>query len=102
MRRVVWSEAARAEYRNILTYLAERNPSAAEIVGQRIKETIANLTDQPTGRPGRVFGTYEKVVLRTPYIIAYGLWEAPEGGETLNVLHVIHGARDWPEGRWPE
>jgi len=36
-------------------------------------------------------------VLRTPYILAYALSE-----DTLTILRVIHGSRDWPEDAWPE
>jgi toxin ParE1/3/4 len=43
-----------------------------------------------------------KVVRGIPYIIAYALGEEPQGQETITVLRVIHGARDWPEESWPE
>jgi plasmid stabilization system protein ParE len=56
----------------------------------------------PTGRKGRVSGTYEKVVGGLPYIIAYALGDDPPHQETITILHVIHGARDWPEETWPE
>lgn len=37
-----------------------------------------------------------------PYIIAYAIGPYPAGGEVVTILHVIHGARDWPPGRWPK
>lgn len=36
-----------------------------------------------------------------PYIVAYEIIAHPEGGETVAILHVIHGARDWPAEQWP-
>ena len=36
-----------------------------------------------------------------PYIIAYAI-DRKDDAETIAVLHVIHGARDWREGEWPE
>ena len=60
------------------------------------------LAATPTGRKGRVTGTYEKVVRAMPYIIAYALGDQPKGHETVTILRVIPGARDWREDSWPE
>ena len=65
-------------------------------------KAVSNLGEIPTGRPGRVVGTYEKVVARTPYIVAYSLQQTSDDEDTLTVLRVIHGARDWPQGGWPD
>ena len=78
-RRVVWSDTARDNYLALLRTIAEDNPDAA----------------------GRVSGTCEKVLPGLPYILAYELVSRPEGGEVVAILHVIHGARDWPAGEWP-
>lgn len=100
-RRVVWSETARAEYLKIIAYIAERNPDAAERVAGQIESAGASLGEFATGRAGRVKDTYEKVVTDLPYIVAYEIVPLPEGGEMVAILHVIHSARDWPEGGWP-
>jgi toxin ParE1/3/4 len=44
------------------------------------------------GRPGRVPGTRELVIPRTPFIVPYRLV-----GNTIQVLRIFHGARRWPE-----
>jgi plasmid stabilization system protein ParE len=44
------------------------------------------------GRPGRVDGTHELVIQRTPYIAAYRI-----AGNTAFILRVMHGAQVWPE-----
>jgi toxin ParE1/3/4 len=50
------------------------------------------LTDTPEiGRPGRVEGTREPIVPRTPYIV-----DSVEG-EMVTILRVLHGAQEWPE-----
>ena len=67
-----------------------------------IDQTIHALSATPTGRKGRVGGTYEKVVRGMPYIIAYALGDEPMGDETITILRVIHGARDWREETWLE
>lgn len=43
------------------------------------------------GRAGRIRGTRELVVTGTPYVVAYRIM--PEG---VQVLAVVHGARDRP------
>ena len=101
-RRLVWSDRARQDFREIVAYIAERNLPAAAKVAERIDQAVCALAHMPTGRRGRVMGTYEKPLPGLPYIIAYALEAAPAGDEVLAVLRVIHGARDWPAGTWPE
>jgi toxin ParE1/3/4 len=45
------------------------------------------------GRPGRVKGTRELVIVGTPYIVAYRI-----KGDAVQVLRVLHGAQKWPQG----
>lgn len=100
MRPVVWAEAARRDYLDLLHYIAADNPPAAERVAEAIADAGSRLGDFATGRPGRVTGTYEKPVPRLPYIISYAL--LPVGGrESVVILRVIHAARDWPDEAWP-
>lgn len=101
MRIVVWSDAARRDYLDIIRYISEDDPFAAESVTERLDAAALRLGRMPTGRRGRIVGTYEKVVTGLPYIIAYAIESSPAGGEAVTVLHLIHGARDWPPGRWP-
>jgi toxin ParE1/3/4 len=97
VRRVVWSKHAQNDFGGILDYIAEDNPAAAQRVADRIDQTIRTLAATPSGRRGRVSGTYEKVVRSLPYIVAYALGDEPKGHETITILRVIHGARDWHE-----
>lgn len=67
-----------------------------------IERAVEGLAIRPTGRPGRIAGTYEKSVARQPYIIAYGFARRDDGGEDdLVTLRVVQTARDWPPGRLP-
>lgn len=60
---------------------------------ERIHESVNSLVRFPeSGRPGRIEGTRELVITRTPYIVAYRI-----AGDTLRILPVLHGARRWPE-----
>lgn len=102
MRRVVWSRHAHDDFRGIVAYIARDDPTAARNLATRIDRTIQALAATPTGRRGRVSGTYEKVVRGMPYIVAYALGDGPKTHETITILRVIHGARDWREESWPE
>lgn len=102
MRRVVWAKHAHDDFRDIIGYVAQDDPVAARAVAGRIDRTIRALTAAPTGRKGRVSSTYEKVVRGVPYIIAYALGDESRGHETITILRIIHGARDWRDEEWPE
>jgi plasmid stabilization system protein ParE len=84
-----------------VAHITADNPSAARRVADRIRDTGAALGDRATGRPGRVAGTYEKLVVGLPYIIAYSITNKG-GREVISILRVIHTARDWPAEEWPE
>lgn len=77
----------------LTAYIAEDDLRAAERVVTRILKAAALLSQFPrTGRAGRVAGTREQVVRRTPYILVYNL--APT---RVRVLRVYHGSRSWPQ-----
>lgn len=100
MRPVVWSIEAQRDNLEILRHIAEDNPFAAERVVDAIEEAGNKLGEMVTGRPGRVSGTYEKSLVRPPYIIAYELRDVA-GRESVVIVHVIHTKRNWPAEEWP-
>jgi toxin ParE1/3/4 len=91
---VEWSQRAADDLAALRAFIAEDNPAAAQRVVLRIIRGIEQLlANQPQmGRPGRVPGTRELVVPRTPYVIPYRI-----RNNRLQVLRVYHGARKWPE-----
>lgn len=103
MRRTIWSPRAAAAYRReVLDYLEEQGEPALRRVAGDIERTIEILAQRPIGRPGRVSGTYEKLVVGQPYVVVYALTPSDDGGEDdLVVMRIVHTARDWPPGRWP-
>jgi toxin ParE1/3/4 len=93
MTRVNWTEQAELDVDEIMMLIAEDNPRAAVRVVHDIRAAAEQLTVFPMlGRAGRVAGTRELVVLRTPYVIAYRLL-----ADEVTLLHVFHGARLWPD-----
>jgi toxin ParE1/3/4 len=88
----VLSATAVANLRAIERYIGDHNPTAAESIAAAILERIKLLAGFPAmGRPGRVEGTREFVILGTPYIIVYRA-----RGDYLDIVAVVHGARAWP------
>ncbi len=72
--------------------IALDNPAAARRVAASLRAAIEGLRQFPErGRIGRVTGTRELVVPRTPFIVAYRV-----AGDAIDVLAVIHAARSWP------
>ena len=89
---LAWSNRATIDRLAIFIWIAEDNPQAAADVDDRIEAAAQRLKDFPnSGRPGRIEGTRELVIGRTPYIAPYQII-----GDTVRVLRVIHGARMWP------
>jgi toxin ParE1/3/4 len=91
--KIVWTEPARRDLRQIFEYIAEDSPKAASKLLAVIKERAALLQGNPhMGRVGRVDGTRELVIAGTPYILPYRMEE-----NKIQILAVFHGARQWPE-----
>jgi toxin ParE1/3/4 len=89
---VTWTEAARGDRWSHITYIAADSPSAAISVGDAIDVAMARLAEFPEiGRPGRVSGTRELVIARTPYVAVYRLFK---GG--IQIIRLLHGAQRWP------
>ncbi|HEY5797987.1 MAG TPA: type II toxin-antitoxin system RelE/ParE family toxin [Bosea sp. (in: a-proteobacteria)] len=96
-RRIEWSSNALDDLDQTIAHIAREDPAAARKVVAGITRSVIALSARPTGRPGRVPGSYEKSVTGLPYVIAYAL---PDEARIV-VLRVIHTARDWPRGGWP-
>jgi addiction module RelE/StbE family toxin len=91
--KIEWSAWALADRHAIFDYIEADNPRAAVTVDQRISERVALLQRFPrSGRPGRLAGTRELVVSRTPYIVAYRII-----GDSVRILRVLHSSRLWPD-----
>lgn len=90
--KLVWSQRAADDRLSIFLWIAEDDPRVAVSVDERIEQAARRLIDFPdSGRLGRVDGTRELVIARTPYIAPYTVER-----ETVRILRVIHGARTWP------
>jgi toxin ParE1/3/4 len=91
---ILWSPEAIEDLASLRGYIAEDDPAAARRVVLHIIQTIAQLLPEnpQIGRAGRLPGTRELVIPRTPYIVPYRI-QRP----TIQILRVYHAARRWPD-----
>lgn len=90
----VWSPQAIDDLTALRAYIGEDDPAAAQRIALAIIDAVESLlTDNPEiGRPGRVPGTRELIVPRTPFIVPYRVHDG-----VLQALRVYHGARRRPD-----
>ena len=69
----VWSPEAIDDLAALRAYIEQDDPAAARRVALHIVESIETLlsNNPEMGRPGRVPGTRELVIPRTPFIVPY-------------------------------
>jgi toxin ParE1/3/4 len=89
--RVRWTTEAADDLERICDYVARERPEAARRIALDALRAIGDLRTFPNrGRPGRVQGTRELVLTR-PFLAVYEVRE-----EEVQVLRILHGARQWP------
>jgi toxin ParE1/3/4 len=89
--KIVWTQLALADLDAAYNYIAASNPEAAMDTIERIEKALDALIKYPAiGKIGRIPGTRELVITRTPFIIPYRV-QADE----IEILAVLHGARRW-------
>jgi toxin ParE1/3/4 len=96
-RQIVWAPKAKRDLFSQLDYIAADSEQNASLVRERILSRVVSLSSMTTGRPGRVFGTYEVYVPKTSLIICYDV----PNEKIVQILRVIHAKRNWLEGEWP-
>ncbi|MDD2811159.1 type II toxin-antitoxin system RelE/ParE family toxin [Rhodoferax sp.] len=90
--RLEWRPQASADLLEIVAYIADDNPDAAQALKDEIEDKAAKLPDHPKlYKPSpRVKGMRELVV-RSNYVLLYR--ETPALVEVVNVLHA---RKQWP------
>jgi addiction module RelE/StbE family toxin len=95
LKRLDWTPQAIADLKEAWDYIAADNEAAANKIIDRIETAANTLTAFPLlGRPGHMKRTREFGVTGTPYILIY----VPDSA-SIQVLRVLHGAREWPPKR---
>ncbi|HET8637651.1 MAG TPA: type II toxin-antitoxin system RelE/ParE family toxin [Acidobacteriaceae bacterium] len=91
--KIEWTVPALQHIREAREYIEIDNSAAAVRQVDRIEAAVNLLRAFPMmGRTGRRSGTRELPVPGTPYLLVYRVKQ-----ESVQVLAVLHGARDWQE-----
>ena len=92
-RTIRWTRHAGRRLDEIGAYISDHNPAAADRMVAAIATGVQQLGHAPErGRPGRISGTRELVVVGTPYIVAYRVHDSD-----IEILTILHGAQHWPD-----
>ena len=90
--RLKWTAPAIRDLVSAGDFIAVDNPAAATKMAARVLEAVESLLEYPAiGREGRLSDSREMVVTGTPFIVIYRL-RMP----TVQILRVLHHARQWP------
>lgn len=96
--KIVWTERSLSNLKEIVQFIAENNPFAAERMGNTIVKRASLLENFP--QLGAVFAGLRREDVREiaapPYRIIYQVLESQK---TISILTVWHGARQEPEIR---
>ena len=88
---VRWSDEAERDLAQIINFIAERNPAAADRMQALFSEAVEGLPDHPRAyRDGRVAGTRE-IVVHPNYVLIYRI-----ALDTVWIVNVLHSARRYP------
>ncbi|MGA8270125.1 MAG: type II toxin-antitoxin system RelE/ParE family toxin [Candidatus Sulfotelmatobacter sp.] len=90
---IVWTRRAARHLQAAYEYWArESSATAADKMLERVFSGVELLENQPEmGRPGRVPGTRELVLVPTPFLIAYRVRR-----DSVEIVAFLHGTRKWP------
>jgi len=89
---VRWLKTALQNRFEQLDHIAQDNPAAAVRLDEEIERQTDMLMRHPLmGREGRVEGTRELVIGRSPFIAVYRVRR-----NRIEVLRILHGAQQWP------
>ncbi|AWY43987.1 type II toxin-antitoxin system mRNA interferase toxin, RelE/StbE family [Pseudomonas putida] len=87
---VEWRPEARAELRQILMYIGDRNLAAAYELQQAIEIAVSALPEHPyLYRFGRLSGTRE-IVVHPNYLVVYQITDR------IEIVSVLHARQQYP------
>lgn len=96
---VTLTAEAEADLEQIATYVAEQSPGSALKLVRELRQRCESLSDAPRGYP--LVPRYEQWgIRRRPFggfLIFYRV-----GKDTIEIIHVLHGARDYESLLFPE
>lgn len=93
--RLEWRPQARADLVEIVAYIADENPDAAQELKDEIEAKADKLPEHPRlYKPSVRVKALRELVVRSNYIVLYR-----ESVELVEIVNVIHARRQWPPKR---
>ncbi|WP_322057693.1 type II toxin-antitoxin system RelE/ParE family toxin [Paraburkholderia sp. J63] len=90
----MWNQHALDDRDANLEYVGRGSPAAAIQLDDEVEQQVDTLINYlMIGRIGRVPGTRELVILRTPYIAVY---QIDEQQQCIEVLRILTNWQQWP------
>jgi toxin ParE1/3/4 len=91
---LVWSPESIRDLSALRAYIAEHDPASAKRIALHILYCVENLLSEnpKLGSAGRVPGTRELVIPKTPYVVPYRLRNG-----AIEIIRVYHTSRRWPD-----
>lgn len=91
---LIWSPESIHDLLALRAHIAEHDPAAAKRIALHILYCVEGLLADllKLRAPGRVPGTRELVIPKTPYIVPYRM-----RGARIEILRVFHSARRWSD-----
>jgi len=91
---LLWSPESIHDLLALRAHIAEQDPAAAKRVALHILYCVEYLLleNPKLGAPGRVPGSRELVIPKTPYIVPYRV-----RGSRIEIARVYHTSRRWPD-----
>ena len=96
MRSVAWTEQALIDFESALAFIAKDNPGNAQLVRDRILNTVRNLEAFSLGLPAPK-GHMKLYMPKTSYFVIFNRTPKDDG---IIVLAFIHTSRDWEQINW--
>lgn len=88
--KVLWTEDAVSDLKDLLSYIAQSSPKGAATVAASIEATVAQISQFPNaGRRDLETGCRERIVGRFPILIVYLIHP-----EMVEIIAVFHTSRD--------
>jgi toxin ParE1/3/4 len=91
---LIWSPESIHDLIALRAHIAEQDPAAAKRVALHILYCVEYLLSEnpKLGAPGRVPGSRELVIPKTPYIVPYRMRSSK-----IEIVRVYHASRHWPD-----
>jgi len=92
--KVLITDTALADLREIVEFIAQDDPQAAARLGEKLIARALSLATLPERHPYHDARRGIRKMPLPPYLVFY---TCDQAADVVNILHFWHGARRWPD-----